>query len=202
MADKYANFAELARGESATAYDISHCYTGSPTIIVAPHGGGIEPGTSELCLQIAGSDLSWYRFEGRKSAGNGDLHITSSSFDEPQCIAMIEASRRVVTVHGEGSETDVVYIGGLHQATIEGLRTALEGDGFTVRQHTNPRLQGLHPRNICNLGQLREGVQLELSKGLRRSFFAGLSAVGRRETTGRLVCFCNAVRLGLERTPV
>ncbi|HYJ73871.1 MAG TPA: poly-gamma-glutamate hydrolase family protein, partial [Actinomycetota bacterium] len=30
--------------------------TGEPprTVILAPHGGGIEPGTSELCLAVAG----------------------------------------------------------------------------------------------------------------------------------------------------
>jgi phage replication-related protein YjqB (UPF0714/DUF867 family) len=51
--------------------------------VIAPHGGGIEPGTSELATAIAGDDFSLYLFEGLKSAGNGELHITSTNFDEP-----------------------------------------------------------------------------------------------------------------------
>lgn len=202
MPDKYANFAELAKCEPSVAYAISHHQTGSSTAIVAPHGGGIEPGTSELCLQIAGEDLSWYRFEGCKAAHNGDLHITSSNFDEPTCLELIGASRRVLTIHGERSEENVVYIGGLHRLTIEVLLTSLDAAGFVVRQHENPNLQGQSARNICNLGQLRQGVQLEIAKGLRRQFFLGLSHDQRKQKTELCDLFCEAVRRGLEMAPV
>ena len=33
-------------------------------VIIAPHGGGIEPGTSELAIAIAGEELSFAVFEG------------------------------------------------------------------------------------------------------------------------------------------
>jgi poly-gamma-glutamate hydrolase-like protein len=70
VADKYRNFAAL----------------------VAPHGGGIEPGTSELADAIAASDLSFYTFEGLKPSGNTDLHITSTRFDEPMCLTLLASS--------------------------------------------------------------------------------------------------------------
>jgi Poly-gamma-glutamate hydrolase len=75
--------------------------------LVAPHGGGIEPGTSELADAIAGSDLSFYTFEGLKSSGNTDLHITSTRFDEPMCLTLLASSSVVVTLHGEHSTKTV-----------------------------------------------------------------------------------------------
>jgi phage replication-related protein YjqB (UPF0714/DUF867 family) len=43
--------------------------------ILAPHGGGIEPGTSELAEAVAGEGLSFYAFEGLKRSGNAVLHV-------------------------------------------------------------------------------------------------------------------------------
>jgi phage replication-related protein YjqB (UPF0714/DUF867 family) len=42
---------------------------------VAPHGGAIEPGTSEVAKQVADNDLSLFIFEGIKPKGNKRLHI-------------------------------------------------------------------------------------------------------------------------------
>lgn len=190
------------RAEPASAYRISLRETGSSTVIVAPHGGGIEPGTSDMCLGIAGEDLSWYQFEGRKAAGNGDLHITSSNFDEPRCLALIGSCRSAVTVHGEGCNSEAVYVGGLHLPTIGFLHSSLAEAGFDVREHANANLQGRHPRNICNLGTSGEGVQLEVSRGLRRSFFAGMSTAGRAQHTERFSRFCSAVRRAIDAAAV
>lgn len=147
-----------------------------------------------VCREIAGEDLSRYLFEGKKARCNReDLHITSSHFDEPQCRELIQRSSLVVTVHGEGSELDAVYIGGLHVQTIRALRATLGEAGFTVLQHENPILRGKSPTNICNLGELGEGVQLELAKGLRRTLFAGQTLADRSEKTERLFRLCAVV---------
>src|SRR5215475_5685832 len=59
MSDKYANFAELARKEVAGVdYRILVRQATSSFAIVAPQGGGIEPGTSEIADAVAESDLS------------------------------------------------------------------------------------------------------------------------------------------------
>jgi phage replication-related protein YjqB (UPF0714/DUF867 family) len=47
------------------------------TPVIAPHGDGIEPGTSEVAEPVAAADFCFYAFEGIKSK-NGDLHITST----------------------------------------------------------------------------------------------------------------------------
>ena len=84
VADKYANLTVLVSSESTDAYSKSTRNGGSRVAVAAPHGGGIEPGTSEVALAIAGADLSYYLFEGRKAEGNGDLHVTSTNFDDPE----------------------------------------------------------------------------------------------------------------------
>ena len=197
MLDKYPNFAALASAEPADAYSILVRNAGIPVVVAAPHAGGIEPGTSEIALAIAGNDLSYYLFEGKKAQGNGELHITSSNFDEPQCLALLSAACIVLTVHGEDSEAEVVYLGGRHTAAIASVRAALEPHGFAVREHSNPQLQGLNSRNICNIGRIGAGVQLELSGGLRRSFFQSLSRTGRKKPTPRLSQFSALVRHAL-----
>ena len=66
-ADKYASFARLAEHERAgTDHRIHARPTQSGTLIIAPHGGGIERGTSELAAAVAADDLSLYVFEGTK----------------------------------------------------------------------------------------------------------------------------------------
>lgn len=198
MLDKYSNFAKLTAAEPPEAYAIKMKDKSSPIIIAAPHGGGIEPGTSEIALTIASDDMSYYLFEGIKKQGNHDLHITSSNFDEPLCLKLLQASEIVVTIHGENSDDQVVYLGGLHKLALASLRTTLTNQGFIVQEHVNPSLQGHSKRNICNIGRFGVGIQLELSKGLRNTFFASLSKQGRQQSTPRLDEFCSAVRVGLK----
>jgi phage replication-related protein YjqB (UPF0714/DUF867 family) len=105
MADKYRNFAELARSErSGIDYDVLVRRARPAFAIIAPHGGGIEPGTSEIADAVADLTYSFYTFEGLKTSGNTDLHITSSRFDEPMCLTVLGHTEVVVTLHGEHSE--------------------------------------------------------------------------------------------------
>ena len=49
MADKYACFEDLSRHEvSGVDFGVRVRQARAPFAIVAPHGGGIEPGTSEI----------------------------------------------------------------------------------------------------------------------------------------------------------
>ena len=193
VADRYPNFAALKAGEPAHGYAVRICDRGSAVVIVAPHGGAIEPGTSEVACAIAGEDLSYYMFEGQKPRNNFDLHLTSSNFDEPSCLALLGAAERVVTVHGEASREAVVYIGGRDRQLRAALAVALAGHGFAVASHTSPRMQGSHARNICNLGRAGAGVQLELAGGLRRRLLGPRSAPSK-ERAARIACFAAAVR--------
>ena len=197
--DGYVNFAELNAAERQ-GIEFEVCVLvrdGVATVVLAPHGGGIEPGTSEVAKWVAGEDLSYAVFEGRKSIGNFRLHIASTNFDEPRCLALVQAADYVLAIHGEGSEEPVVYLGGRDGALGERIRTALESSGYSVARHANPDLQGMALANVCNRGRRRAGVQLELSSGLRKMFFDSLNAVGRMRPTRQLGQFAAAVRRGL-----
>ena len=87
----------------------------------------------------------------------------------------------VVTVHGCSEKDAVVLLGGLNGPFVCRIRDALSSSGFPV--DTRSGLQGLHPRNLCNLGRSGGGVQIELSSGLRRVMFMNLTRSGRRRTT-------------------
>lgn len=189
MSDKYSNFSDLAASELPESYRVRVRDTTSSVAVAAPHAGGIELGTSEIGLGIAANDFSFYLFEGLKPQGNGDLYITSSNFDEPQCLSLLHRSDIVVTVHGESSDREVVFLGGLHTSALNSIRTVLQDRGFSVQGHENPALQGRSKGNICNIVRSGAGVQLEISRGLRSTFFASLTSGGRQHpvTLGRLL---------------
>ena len=82
--DTYNSFANLAKhAEEGRDFKVRTQERLGTTVIIAPHGGGIEPGTSEIAEAIAGNDLSLYLFEGIRDENNRELHITSTRFDEP-----------------------------------------------------------------------------------------------------------------------
>ena len=194
MHDVYADFAALRAAEPADAFSISLCDRGSHVAVAAPHGGGIEPGTSEIALAIAGTDLSYYLFEGQKRTGNSALHITSRRFDEPHGLAVLRRAARVLTVHGERSDEETVFLGGLDRSLRRGVATALARAGYAVAEPPSASLDGRDARNLCNAGRTGAGVQLELPAGLRRSFFESLSRAGRAKPTARLTEFAGLVR--------
>jgi phage replication-related protein YjqB (UPF0714/DUF867 family) len=194
-ADKYLNFEQLKAGETVANWRHEALPRGTTVAVIAPHGGGIEQGTSEIARAIAGHDLSVYVFEGLKAGGNGELHITSVNFDEPDGIELVSSSQRVVAIHGEGSnDIAVAYLGGRDEALGAAIRDQLTAAGFKVGKHDLPHLQGTHPDNICNRGQSGRGVQLELSRALRKRFFASLDPDGRQKPTRELDRFVQAVR--------
>ena len=142
VADKYSNFVELANSETrGRDFRIRLRRRKSATVIIAPHGGGIAPGTSEIAEAIAAQDHSFYAFEDIKARGNRDLHITSSRFDEARCVTLAAASARAVTIHGEDSDEHVAYLGGLDGQTIQRLGALLTRRGFDVRKHPSIVLQ-------------------------------------------------------------
>jgi phage replication-related protein YjqB (UPF0714/DUF867 family) len=197
MADKYPDFRTLSRHERPGVDFRILVRLAQPRLaVVAPHGGGIEPGTSEIADAIAALELSFYAFEGLKRSGNADLHITSTRFDEPMCLSLIGQSRVVLTIHGEHSQDDGegVFVGGLDTRLCRSLGTALRSRGFTVGRHPDPRLQGLEPTNVCNRGKSGRGVQLEISRGLREQMFDSLSREGRKHPTARFRAFVAALR--------
>jgi phage replication-related protein YjqB (UPF0714/DUF867 family) len=196
MPDRYSSFAELQAAEARGSFGVEVFDRGTPLVVAAPHGGRIEPGTSEVALAIAGDEHSCYRFEGHKRSYNRHLHITSTNFDEPRGLALFAAAHLVVTVHGVRAHEPIVFLGGRHEPARAALAQALQRCGYEVDVH--PRYRGEHPRNVCNHGRSGAGVQLELSDGLRRTFFRDLTPSGRMSVHGRLGDFARLVRAALE----
>ena len=197
--DMYRNFAELSGAEREDLdFRISAVKReGSNIVIVAPHGGKIEPGTSEVAKELANNDLSLAIFEGIKRKGNKHLHITSTNFDEPRCVELVQESDTIVAIHGEASKEPSVFLGGRDDDLGVQLKKALERYGYAVKTHGNPDLHGLVAENICNRGCHGVGVQLELSSGLRQTFFQSLTDKGRKKPTVELARFAAVVREGL-----
>lgn len=195
--DKYNSFEELRNKESPESYEIDCCDRSSKIVIIAPHGGGIEPGTSELSEHIAGDKLSYFNFKGVKNKSNKDLHIKSERYDELQARSLVKSSDVAVSIHGEEGNDEKVYIGGLNANLISELTTVLLESGFSVSKTLPARLAGKDPNNICNDCKSKEGVQIEISHGLRKKMFKDLTRKGRVEKTEKFKQFVAAVQNGL-----
>jgi phage replication-related protein YjqB (UPF0714/DUF867 family) len=129
--------------------------TGLPrTAVIAPHGGGIEFGTSELCLAIAGYDPAhpdlaptsepvhdYWMFEGRRSGADGVsaednsvLHVTSTHCDDPVARSLCAGALNALALHGckaaqidpaFGPEVRAVLVGGRSDELRSYLREEL-----------------------------------------------------------------------------
>ncbi len=193
MADTYPNFLVLQQHEREDVdYRIVVCERGGSLGVMAPHGGGIETGTSQVASAIAGREVSLYLFEGIKLDGNAKLHVTSKNFDEPQALAFAGQVDRIVAVHGrkdlqrgriDGATT---WVGGLDLARKQAVVDALRQGGFEATIATKT-LKGLEPENICNRGRSGAGVQLEMPLTLRQRLLGD---------DGLLTRYAAAVRLG------
>jgi phage replication-related protein YjqB (UPF0714/DUF867 family) len=168
MDHKYETFAELAEAEvSGTDYRVhTLARPGSPVIVIAPHGGTIEYGTSEIARLVAGDDHSFFAFEGlAPMARSRDLHITSHRFDHPECLAHVERAAVVLAVHGCKGMAEI-FVGGLDRELTALLTERLSGAGYRASAEGH-RYPGRNPLNICNRGARRRGAQLELTRDLR-----------------------------------
>ncbi|MET3524142.1 poly-gamma-glutamate hydrolase family protein [Mesorhizobium abyssinicae] len=186
--DKYRSYAALAAGE-VEGVDYRRSFTEKPSsfLIAAPHGGTIEPGTSEIAAAVAAGDLSLYCFEGLISnRPHTDLHIKSHLFDEPECLRLAAVADLVVTMHGrrDGGDTQTVWIGGLDHQLRDSVAKGLRDAGFHTAT-TGHRLPGEEQTNICNRGRRGRGVQVEIPRTLRDSMTPGSQALATFATAIR-----------------
>jgi phage replication-related protein YjqB (UPF0714/DUF867 family) len=161
---------------------------------MAPHGGGIEPGTLDIADALAGGEHTFYAFKGIKPAGNPVLHLTCTRFDEPLGVAAARGAEVVVTVHGCSESSETVFVGGRHQELKAAICTALTAAGFRAVVGARPGLQAVKHENLCNRGRNGRGVQLEISAGLRRKLFSGLNAHQEGRPTPLFALFVAAIR--------
>lgn len=171
MSNKYINFQNLSEHEvEGVDFKIELIDRKSPVSVIAIHGGGIEPGTTEIARSLAGDDFSFYSFTGTKKTEkeNDTLHITSSAFDEPKCLGLVSKSNKVISIHGAKGEDEFLMVGGRDQDLKASLTKALKNGDYEIRLASED-LNGDSPENICNKCISNKGIQFEISRGLRNT---------------------------------
>ena len=165
----YKGFADLVkhqvRGKDYEIVALSR--PASRVAVIAPHGGAIERGTSQIARALAADDYHLYLFEGIRSSNNyAALHLTSHYFDEPGCLAIVGQCPIVVTIHGCKGTDERVLLGGRNVALKSYLAAAIRSVGVAAETngHAFPAMDA---NNICNRGLTGQGVQLEFSAALR-----------------------------------
>ncbi|MET9954877.1 poly-gamma-glutamate hydrolase family protein [Streptomyces sp. NPDC006339] len=183
------------------------------TAVLAPHGGGIEAGTSELCMAVAGykpfdhgTDPSlaaeagqvqrdFWMFEAL--ANSADQHVTSTHCDDPAALAVCAGNLYAVALHGFAGPERKVIIGGRDERFKRNLAASFEKCGIgpstgnpdwnvtVVVAAPGDPINGDDPANIVNRTRTGAGAQLEISTGLRQAMFGTFSgAENRRRTAG------------------
>jgi phage replication-related protein YjqB (UPF0714/DUF867 family) len=156
-------------------------------VVLAIHGGGIEGGTSEVALAVAGYHPATFApaidcygfhdvwiFEGLLNSGNSDLHVTSANCDDPIAMELVQNARRCISLHGCGDDdaNGKLQIGGLDTELKEILIEELTLARIPAEITSNPALNGSDPANICNKTQIKRGAQVEMGTSYRAALFA------------------------------
>jgi phage replication-related protein YjqB (UPF0714/DUF867 family) len=193
--DKYLNFNQLLSTEKKDVdFRKRVKQRNSGWVILAPHGGGIEPGTSELAIAIARFNHSLYTFEGIKKSDNRTLHITSTQFDDPHLLKLLNSSNGTIAIHGCSGNEQIAYVGGLHDGIRDKIIAQLSENGIKVTISSNRLLQGRDMNNICNRNSVGKGLQIELTEGLRNAMFVSLTRAGRKIRTKLFKIFVGTIR--------
>jgi len=181
--------------------------------IMAPHGGSIETGTTELALATAGftddfndspatsATYDYFVFNGKNDPNpNRDLHVTARHYDDPVARELVQNSLISLAFHGckdhqaihepgheveleEGEEYKACLIGGLDEPFKISLKEKLVEAGFITVITGINDLDGRNPENIINKNKRMAGAQFELTTSFRSSLFGDDSFDGRRQTT-------------------
>ena len=194
---------------------------GTRIVILAPHGGGIERGTSELCLAVAGYHpanlpitppagvtYDYWMFEGIREGGNADLHVTSTGCDDLVAVLLCAGALGALSLHGFKPENldpprspneQVVFVGGCDDLLRDLLVEALHDVNLPVEAAVG-ELDGDSVCNIVNRTLRGKGAQLELSEPLRDTMFGKNTRPGRKHTTTEVFWrFVAACRDALDR---
>jgi phage replication-related protein YjqB (UPF0714/DUF867 family) len=167
-------------------------------IVMAIHGGGIERGTSEIALAIAGYHPDtlvtavdgfglhdFWLFEGLLPSDNGKLHVTASHYNEPIAMELVQNARRCISLHGclDVQANGKIQLGGrdheLRDIVLEELTIARIPTEIT----TNSMLDGDLVDNIANKTKILGCVQLEMGTSYRSSLFGTNTRLQRKNTT-------------------
>ena len=203
MKDHFINFKELSEKITSKSYKLSSQLKGPDFLLFTPHGGGIEPGTSEICNSIAKQNYSTYLFEG-VGRNCEILHLTSTNFDEPQLLNMLAIHKYSISIHGmtnsiSNTVNADIFLGGRNQSLIKFTTKLLKQQNFEVVNNIetkNSILNGTDKSNVTNMCIRKKGMQIEISDSLRNKFFEGNYKLkrGRNKPTKCFTLFCETIR--------
>jgi phage replication-related protein YjqB (UPF0714/DUF867 family) len=197
-----------------------HCAV-TRTTIIAPHGGDIEFGTSELCLAIAGYHpatlavvpgsgitYDYWMLEGLRPPGhNSELHVVSTGCDDGVAVSLCGGALNALALHGFKAsqarlpdDAQVVPVGGRNDTLKQLLLGELPPEANAADADAHPNLNGNDVKNIANRTLLKMGGHLELSGALREAMFTDERRPRRKDTTTQLFWdFAAACRRALAR---
>ena len=186
-------------------------------IALAPHGGGIEPGTSEIALAVAGYHPATFAqaidclglhdlwmFEGLLADENSQLHVTSTNYDDPIALKLVQISRRCLSLHGlsDTPGSADIQIGGLDTELSSIVLEELSAAGISAAVSTDVGTNGNSSANICNKTTINAGVQLEMEAAYRESLFApgcNTRELRKNNTAANFCILVAALRKALSR---
>jgi phage replication-related protein YjqB (UPF0714/DUF867 family) len=206
MKDKYQSFADLKLNRPSS-FTVDFKDRDYPILIFTPHGGGIEPGTTELCQWFSLHMYPYYSFTG-KGQKCKELHITSTNFGEPRLLKMLNNYKWAVSFHGMSDYIKRkvgadIYIGGYHQKLIRLLKASLS-ENFSVvswEEISYPKLSARSINNVTNKCISGKGVQIEISATLRKQFFHGKFDAKARKRKPSLTfgLFCRLINNAIQK---
>lgn len=170
-------------------------------LVTAIHGGGIEPGTTEIARRISNvGKYNFFTFEGLRKSNNDQLHITSTHFSEPHLQKMLKDTKETISIHGFSGDDPIVYIGGKNKGMSKAIATQLRRKGFTVKESPE-NIDAQSSDNFVNKNESNSDVQLELTTALRKGFFKHykLDRSNTDKYTPEFYKFANAVQKGIEK---
>ena len=182
---QYTTFTELTQRETDRQdYEIRTRLGASGIAVIAIHGGNLQPGTTQIAEAVAGDTHSFYSFVSLKPEIDQTLYISSLEFDEPTALEIVGNAQTVLSIHGCQGKTEFIKVGGLDRDCRELIKTELQAAGFSV---SDDESSGANPANICNRGRARQGVQIEISRGLRRRLIDSVNNIQDAHCFNQLV---------------
>jgi len=172
MTIPYQDYTELVlKALKDRDYRLNLIDRGADFTVIAIHGGGIEPLTSELAAAIAGEEHNLYDFRGIRPRGNEELRIPARRFDEMHLRELLRRSRVALSVLGVEGPEALVHLGGRNRRLVRILRRRLMEVGFAVRGPLGPGAAH-DPTRFVNW-PAEGGVQTELTRTLRQKMVDG-----------------------------
>lgn len=182
--DHYQSFIELAANNlEGKDFKINVQDRESGILVMAFHGGFIEPGTSELAEAVADTDLSFYGFSGlinkemdESTYTSSLLHLTSAKFDEPRLMKLSAQKEFCLALHGFGGVEADFCIGGANSDQRRLISEALSKafPGFKSCELCCNPFNGTSLKNPVNRC-LKRGVQIEMSPRVRRQILSDVT---------------------------